>query len=424
MSEQINVIFDERKSNPELVSVSFGKKKTEGAYTGEDAIVFTVLKKKALNELPPEDVIPAVVEVDGKLYKTDVEEGLKAIPMNLPEPDPLDPFDDWRRGVAIVNKNQTRPIQGGVAIEDISQGWIGTMGVLCKDNDTGAMCLLSNVHVLADDPLKVSERSMADIPCYDSQLITQGGGSSLSISVVGRKYKLKGLSATYNNIADCAIATIKSDTLNLISLSTSRRQCNMTFTNVTKFASTAELNALGFGDRVYSSGSRTGAKGEIRTLPAPDGRNMVTKLYIDSANVSVSVGPYTRRGNVVFNAYFTNCISIFASDTDQFGENKYGCTIPGDSGSVVFADFYGIPKIIGLVFAGNGYTGYVCRIDNVCAALNISQWEDDPVNPIQGEQLEYLDETNPEYLDVEGLDGDDFKVVGDKKYWNIGTLRK
>ena len=44
---------------------------------------------------------------------------------------------------------------------------------------------------------------------------------------------------------------------------------------------------------------------------------------------------------------------------------------PGDSGSIVLADFNGVLKIVGLVFAGGSITGIMSRIDHVMRLLNL-----------------------------------------------------
>ncbi len=75
MSENIkNKIEELFHSTPEGVGVMLGNKITNGEYTGEESIVFTVEKKKPLSELSPEEILPSQVEIDGVTYNTDVFE--------------------------------------------------------------------------------------------------------------------------------------------------------------------------------------------------------------------------------------------------------------------------------------------------------------------------------------------------------------
>ena len=57
MDEQIkNKIEELFQSTPEGVGVMLGNKITNGEYTGEESIVFTVEKKKPLSDLTPEEI--------------------------------------------------------------------------------------------------------------------------------------------------------------------------------------------------------------------------------------------------------------------------------------------------------------------------------------------------------------------------------
>lgn len=398
-----------------LVSVGISRKQTGGIYTENESVTFTLLRKLPPSEIADADIIPPTVIVDGKEYPTDVIVGKPIRPVSPPAPDPDDPFDDWRFRTVANNFTTINPLQGGIGINFMPYNWVGTGGVFCKDNDTGALCMLTCTHVLATNNLRVADRSTSDTPNYENRQLGQ------DVRAIGRVYKFNFLSDTDANYIDCALLTIDDGETNL---TTSRKQFGMTPDNITKFATTAELDTIGFNTRIYSSGAKTGPKGELGTLP--DLRERTVMLFVSETNVSTLVGPYERFGTSGFYAQFLGGYRIKASRTDASGTAVYGAIMPGDSGSAVYAEFSGEMKIVGLVYAGStdGYSGIFCRIDHIATALNISEWAIDPITPSQNELLPTLNSATPEYLDIAGLDTAPFKIVGAKKYWAIGTIRK
>lgn len=415
MKEKISNIFNEYATN-NVVGVGIGRKITSGVYTPDEAIVFTVLEKKPVDELSESEIIPPTIKIDDKVYKTDVVQGTVMRPMSIPPIDYDEPYDDWR-WKPTPNQVISSPYEGGARIDFEGVGWKGTSGVLCKDNDTGAICVLTNCHVLADNNLTVGERSVDDQPNYMNRFVTFSDGNRS-----GRVYKINHISKNTSNSSDCAISTIRSGFVNLV---TSRKQAGMSFSNVTKFATTSELDALTVGTRIYTSGATTGPKGETGVFP-PDDREKTVKLFIIQTGYTTVVGPLKRGNEPAFTAVMVDHVKFIASRTDETGDPVYPAVMPGDSGSAVFAEIGGEMKIIGLVNlgGGDGYFGGFCRIDHVCDALNISEWPVDISNPLQNELLPYLDDEAPEYLDVAGLDSDPYKIVGGKKYWALGTIRK
>lgn len=414
MRETINKIFELRKSD-NIIGVGRGRKQRGGTYTDDEAIVFTVIDKKPIDKIAPDELIQPEIEIDGVTYKTDVVTGGRMYPLSTVPPIDYDqPFDDWRH-IEPANQRLVDPIQGGMEVAPIATPWVGTGSVLCKDNDTGAICMLTNCHVISTDTLKVSDRVPTDIPNYEIKHIINGE------RIVGRFYKSPFLSKTSVNLTDSGLFTIREGLYDVIE---SRKQVGMTPLNITKFATPAELDTISAGTRIYSSGRTTGAKGETGFFP-PDTREHTVKLFVEAVNYSTPVGEYHRPGyGTNFMANFTDGIKFKATETDYTGASLYGVLIHGDSGSAVFADFGGVMKIIGIAFASDGFYGVFCRIDNICAALNISEWPVDSVNPSQNELLPTLNSAAPEYLDVVGLDPAPFKVDGGKKYWAIGTIRK
>jgi hypothetical protein len=144
----------------------------------------------------------------------------------------------------------------------------------------------------------------------------------------------------------------------VISLEESFKQMNLDYNNPMPFATTAEINSLVDIPRdIYSVGRSTGAKGK------PGCRLRVSSLYVSTP---VNFQP---------TAFFTDLIDI--QSVDQPAWIVYG----GDSGSIVIADFDGIFKIIGLLFAGgsnnpNNQSFVACRIDRIAEKLGIEAWSD------------------------------------------------
>ncbi len=192
MSENIkNKIEELFHSTPEGVGVMLGNKITNGEYTGEESIVFTVEKKKPLSELSPEEILPSQVEIDGVTYKTDVfETGLIetfACPSNV-----TSACYSWQY-TPPGNRQTIRPLKGGISLTSQNQqGKVGTLGFLAVDSATGALVGITNNHVVIADAYYSSFRSTTGIlqnETSDSAYQTgdiQPSSSSLKIGEVLR----------------------------------------------------------------------------------------------------------------------------------------------------------------------------------------------------------------------------------------------
>ena len=297
-------------------------------------------------------------------------------------------------GILILpNELTVNPIMGGAGIGKLGKSDTGTAGVLCKDNDTGALCLLTNAHVITENTLIPAERLSTDTPYYMAMKFDQDDRT------IGRAYKIKHISSITANTVDCGVITLDGSDVDLV---VSRKQVGMSFANVTKFATTAELDSMYFGTRLYSSGLTTGPKGEVGILP--DLREATVKLFLSSNDYSTTLA-YPRYGGSPFNASMVDCMKYVATKTDVNGTPVYGVSIPGDSGSAVFAEFNGVMKVVGLcsIASVDGYFAGFCRIDNVCAALNISEWPEDTVITGQNQLLPYLNSNSPEFFRCIGI---------------------
>ncbi len=124
-------VADQLSQYPNVVEVGIGIKETEGKLTGEPCIKVVVEEKKEESDLDPEEVIPD--EVEG--FKTDVIVRLDEIPL----------------AVCAEDRNNYRPVKGGIRISASSVGGSGTMGCLAQRDSDDSWVLLSNHHVLYGD---------------------------------------------------------------------------------------------------------------------------------------------------------------------------------------------------------------------------------------------------------------------------------
>lgn len=390
----------------DVVGVSFGKKETGGVLTDKDAVVFTVLKKKPLDEIPDQERIPSQIEFSGVTFDTDVEEG----EIQFLESCPSD-FYSWTT-TPPSNRNTIRPLQGGISSTNYTNlgSYVGTLGFLAVDNDTNSLVGVSNNHVLVYDAFQANELNPSgERSSIQNNFVTQpneSGNSGLqnAIGLVKKYVPLSGTS--YYNSVDCALTTINESD---IDYSTSYKQYGMTgWVTPLDFATTSEIdNLLETKPNLFSSGRTTGPKGEGDM-----------KLFAESISSVISIA-YHKQG-VSTTVYFEDCIKFYASASTT--PSGYVCTYPiapGDSGSALVADFGGTRKIIGLVFAGStsgGVTtrGYANRIDKVVEQMNISVWS--------GQTVNFSNTGSTETYTVSGLSSDDTLNLSGNTYWQGGII--
>lgn len=395
MNESINKKIEELfNSTPEGVGVMFGNKITNGQYTGEESIVFTVEKKKPLSDLHPNEVLPSEIEIDGKTYKTDVfESGVIetfACPSGV-----LNACYAWQTSPP-GNRQTVRPLKGGISLTSQNlQGYVGTLGFLAIDSATGALVGVTNGHVVINNAYYASERSATDPIANeidDSAYQTgdiQPSSQSLKIGEVVRYVPLTE-PPTFNQV-DGALISISQSTM---SDSESFKQYGLSGTSVMPFASTSEINALVGNTLVSSSGRSTGVK-----------EGPLCGLTIQGVSLTTMVSNQ-RTGTV---AYFNNCISFTRLNPD--------CQwpiYPGDSGSALVATIGGVDKIIGLCFAGSSNLGVASRIDQVMTQLGIQAWT--------GTTPEFIDLSSKKLVTEPGLSSSKTISCSGQTLWQVGTL--
>lgn len=395
MNEKINNKIEELfQSTPEGVGVMLGNKITNGEYTGEESIVFTVEKKKPLSDLSIDEILPSEVEIDGKIYKTDVFESGKietfACPTNI-----TNACYAWQ-STPPANRQTLRPVKGGISLTSQNlQGYVGTLGFMAIDVATGALVGVTNAHVVIGNDYYASSRSIndpikneTDDDAFQTGEI-QPSPQSLKIGEVLRYVPLSN-QPTFNQVDGALISISQS----VMSNSESYKQFGLSGTSVMPFATTSEINALIGNNLVSSSGRSTGVK-----------QGPLCGLTIQGISYSTLV-TNTRVGKT---ANFNNTISFTRVNPD--------CPwpiYPGDSGSGLVATIGGVNKIIGLCFAGGSGLGVAARIDEVASQLGIQAWD--------GTTPEFVDLNSKKLVTVPGLSGLKTITCSGQTLWQVGTL--
>jgi hypothetical protein len=389
-------------STSEGVSVGYGKKITNGQYTGEVGIVFHVEKKLPLSEIPENEVLPSSVNIDGVEYVTDV---IAAGKFTIAACDPS--CYTWQNPATPPgNRNKIRPLKGGISMTSFNNlGTVGTLGFIAVDVATQALVGVTNNHVACGDHFYTYFRNYTNgFPTNEVNEDVYQNGESSNISdpsyVIGKVVRYIPLS-TVGNTVDGALVSVKAED---ISLTESFKQFGLNYNLPMAFATTAEIdNLLTTDPPLYSSGRTTGVKG-----PAP------CQLTIGAIGQSLDIA-YSNQGQEGALAGFENCMLFTRTDPT--------CADPitgGDSGSALIADFNGVWKIIGLVFAKGSfvdagityYLGIANRIDDVASQLGIQAWD--------GTAKNYIDNDSFEYKTTPGGSLNKILSCGGSTYWQMG----
>ena len=399
------------QNTPDYVGVAYGYKTVQGVETSNKSIVFTVPKKKPLNEVPFNERLPEYVEINDTIYRTDVLEIEEVVPMvDYPVCDNYTiNFNcyTWSPlgSVNPPNRNTLRPLVGGISLTaQRLLGSVGTLGLIVVDSLSQKLVGLTNNHVVIQDASYTSDRNLSGPVVNEYKSIAYQNGE-ISIPVVGNKIgevvryvPLK--SQPQLNTVDGALVSLCANT---VSNTTSFTQLGINYSQPMPFATTGEIDSLLVTPRtILSSGRTSGVKsGDCG-------------LKIKLLGASQNVGSYPLQG--VGRVISFNDLIVFTrlSETCNFPIYK------GDSGSVLIADFDGVYKIIGLNFAGSsqvpgsstqiGQFGYACRIDNVAFELGIEAWDGTPKNTV----------STIEKVITPGGSPNKTIIVDGKTYWQVG----
>ena len=404
------------QNTPDYVGVGYGYKTIKGVETSDKSIVFTVPKKRPLNEIPFNEHLPEFIEINGAIYRTDVIEIGKVVPMNNEYTVCNNPLINpscynWTPLGTInpPNRNVFRPLLGGISLTSQNLlGSVGTLGLIVVDSSSQKLVGLTNNHVVVKDVSYTSDRNLlgAIVNEYGDIAYQNGESSPPSpFNNIGEVVRYVPLNSQPSlNTVDAALISINNPSVNL-NINESFKQLGINYNLPMPFADTAEIDSLLVTPRtILSSGRTSGVKSgdcglKIKQLGA----------YLPN------VGPaYPLQG---VNRY------ISYNDLICFTRLSENCNYPifkGDSGSVLIADFDGVYKIIGLNFAGSsqvvnsttdiGQFGYACRIDNVAFELGIEAWDGTPKNTV----------STIEKVITPGGSPNKTIIVDGKTYWQVG----
>jgi len=396
------------ESTSNINSVSYGYKFVGGKQTDELCILYGVEEKKPLSELSPEEILPSEIVIDDQVLRTDVYEVSRA---ELLACNPA--CGEIAGPNSAVNRAVTRPLKGGLSITSTNNvTTIGTMGFIAVHTETQTLVGVTNNHVTIQDAFFTSDRNLAGVIQNEYSPIdyVYQNGESGSIPVdpaytIGQSLRYVPIFKRGNgfNYVDGAIFSLDPDDVNI---TTSYQQAGVSYNLPLPFASTLEIDDLLITNpMLYSSGRTTGPKGGA-TCPL-----RVSSLFTAVAPAYNLQGTPTR-------ATFLDTITYVKPENDPSLTTI--CSNPvygGDSGSALIADFGGVRKIIGLVFAGGKvgdvfYYGYANRIDRVASELGIEAWDGTAKGYVDPASITYKTTTN----------GSSNKILncGGTNYWQVG----
>lgn len=389
-------------------SISYGYKFVGNVQTDELCIIFSVDQKKTISELLDSEIIPNSITVEDQVLKTDVFEAGKT---ELIACNALCGQNAGSNSTA--NRAFTRPLVGGLSITSTNNvSTVGTFSFIGVDTNTQALVGVSNNHVLIQDAFYTSERNLTN-GVYQNEYnpidnVYQNGESGTIPApnyTIGRTLRYVPIQQASNKV-DCAIFSINQSDIGTGTVSSSVMQAGDPYTNPLPFATTAEINnLLVTNPMLYSSGRTTGPKG---------GSGCPLRIFALFTAFSLNY----RKQFVYTTVGFIDQITFVKPENDP--SLSALCNNPimgGDSGSALIADFDGVRKIIGLVFAAsyvgtNVVYGQANRIDNVASEMGIEAWD--------GTNKNFVDPASIEYVTTAGGSSHKNIVCDERQFWQVG----
>ena len=396
-------------STPNINSVSYGYKFVGNEQTDELCIMYGVEQKKPLSELSSEEIIPNEITIGEHILRTDVYEVDKAelLACNAYCGQVAGPNSD-------VNRAFTRPLKGGLSITSTNEvAYVGTMGFIAVHTETQTLVGVTNNHVVIQDAFYTSERNLFGVIQneYSPVDYVYQNGESGSIPTdpaytIGQTLRYVPIvkQENGNNYVDGAILSLKAEDVNI---TTSYQQAGVSdYTLPLPFATTLEIdNLLATNPMLYSSGRSTGPKGGVGCPMR------VFSIF------TATVLTFKLQGTPTI-CRFIDLIRYVKPENDpSLSTICPNPAYPGDSGSALIADFDGVRKIIGLVFAGQSvnsisYYGLACRIDRVASELGIEAWD--------GTAKGYVNPASITYKTTSNGSSNKTLICDEISYWQVG----
>lgn len=149
---------DEFEAYPNVTGTGIGPKQQAGEMDEEaESVIVFVERKVSEADLDDDDVIPKEIEIDGKTYKTDVQESgeIKALELELTAPEAPMELEGRDRAeikeipASLSRTRRWRPAPAGVSVghPDITAGTLGTQPLRTQDEK---LVFLTNSHVAAN----------------------------------------------------------------------------------------------------------------------------------------------------------------------------------------------------------------------------------------------------------------------------------
>ena len=477
ITEEINKILKVwNDKTPSDVGVGYGFKQTDGVYTDEICIVFSVKEKKPLSELSEDEVLPSEINInDNKTVNTDVIQVGEVYTLQCSRTTPIinpPPICEPFILTAPTNRSAFATLKGGISITSVRKAnSVGTLGMIVQDIHTNALVGLTNNHVVIGNSIKAEYQNLNpalgnnfpitneinpdNTTCQPGEF---GFQPNLSFGQVIRYVPIVPNGTVLPNGAQVIPTNPNLLPKNnvdaaLVSVDCNKIDFNQSWkfsgfealmTSPLPFATTAEIdNLLVTNPQLYSTGRSTGPKG----LGMPG-----CELRIHSVNVSQTVGGYSwhlATGNQQYNtaaSYNPRLIAFYKPSGVPAQPHCLWPCAAGDSGSMLIANF-GTQvspnfKVVGLVFAGNSapsypvaggaqnvfntnfsvlygipnynnWLGYACRIDDVANELKIKAWT--------GGTAPLVNPNSISLITLPGLNPITATTCQNESYYQVGT---
>jgi len=390
-------------------TISYGYKFVGNVQTDELCIMFSVDQKKPISELLDSEIIPNSITIENQVLKTDVFEAGKTelIACNAT-------CGQNAGSNSTANRAFTRPLVGGLSVASTNLVTsVGTLSFIGVDKSTQALVGVSNNHVLIQDAFYTAERNLTN-GVYQNEYSPIDNvyqhGETFSIPpanfIVGRTLRYVPIQQATPNKVDCAIFSINQSDIGTGTISSSVMQAGVAYSNPLPFATTAEINnLLVTNPMLYSSGRTTGPKG---------GTECPLRIFALFTSFSLNY----RKQFVYTTVSFIDQITFVKPENDpSLSTLCNNPIIAGDSGSALIADFGGVRKIIGLVFAGsyigtNVVYGQANRIDNVSSEMGIEAWD--------GTNKNFVDLSSIEYVTTVGGSSNKSIICDEREFSQVG----
>lgn len=174
-------VLDAFSADENVVGGGFGRRTVRGERTAEPACVIYVVRKLPADELRQGALLPRDAQVEGVSVAVDVVEtgAFEAQPFTARE----------------------RPAPCGVSVGH-PEVTAGTLGCLVRDRRDGALCILSNNHVLANE----NDAEVGDLVLQPG--VADGGSAPRDAIAVLKRFETLDFSSGTVNAVDCAVAQV------------------------------------------------------------------------------------------------------------------------------------------------------------------------------------------------------------------------